>query len=330
MESKFTGGAFGNFFRVLAVYLASAITLGIAYPFMECWYLEWKVQHTFINGKRLTFNGNGGEYFVKYIIWFLLSVITFGIYYIVQMKINLITWETEHTHIEGEAEAQSKFDGKWYQLLGVNFVSGLVTIITLFIGFFWAYCYSQRWYAKHKIINGTQLIFTGTGMQFFGKCILWELLTVVTLGIYSFWLTVNIIKWGARHTNFVNENANNTESTDAQRKKYLYLIKEMKCQKLTQEVLKTLRKSQGLLRLPDGGLLLDIFRNGKLGDEVKFITSRGKEISFTFICSGRYYQEYYFMLDNKIYILNILRNCLLLVTDVWLVEKVKKAILSKI
>lgn len=202
MESKFTGGAFGNFFRMLAVYLASLITLGLAYPFMECWYMEWRVQHTYINGKRLTFNGNGGELFVKYIVWWLLSVITLGIYYIVKMRLNLVSWETKYTHIEGEEDKESYFDGDWCQLFGVNFISGLVTLITLSLGFFWAYCYKQRWFTKHKHINGIQLTFTGTGRQFFGKCIIWELLSLITFGIYSFWLTVNVMKWGAKHTEF--------------------------------------------------------------------------------------------------------------------------------
>lgn len=203
MESKFTGGAFGNFFRNLAVILVSSITLGIAYPFMKCWYIAWRVRHTYINGKHLTFNGNGGELFIKYIVWLLLSVITLGIYYIVKMRINLIAWETKHTHIEGEEDKESRFDGHWYQLLGVTILSRFVMLITLSLGYFWAYCYKQRWFTKHKYINGTQLVFTGKGIQFFGKCILWEFLTLITLGIYSFWYTVNIMKWGVKHTEFL-------------------------------------------------------------------------------------------------------------------------------
>lgn len=202
-ESKFTGGAFGNFFRNLAVVLGSICTLGIAYPFLRCWYIKWKVQRTYINGNRLTFDGKGGELFRKYIIWLLLSIVTFGIYYIVKMSINLVAWETKHTHVEGAESIESSFDGRWYQLLGVKLLTGLVTVITLSFGYYWAYCYKQRWFAKHKCISGARLVFTGKGIQFFGKCIVWELLTIVTVGIYSFWLTVKVMKWGAKHTEFV-------------------------------------------------------------------------------------------------------------------------------
>ncbi|MDE7348304.1 MAG: DUF898 domain-containing protein, partial [Clostridia bacterium] len=137
-----------------------------------------------------------------------LSIITFGLYYIFSAKLKLTEWQTKHTHFANynydEDKNESKFNGKWYQLFAVNFVCRFVTIITLFIGYYWAHCYKERWYCKHKTIDGCELTFDGRGMQYFGKRIIWTLLTIVTLGIYSFWLQIKSIKWTVSHTKLVN------------------------------------------------------------------------------------------------------------------------------
>lgn len=78
VRSSFTGGAFANFFMALAARLATILSLGIAYPFMVCWRERWVASHTYINGKRLKFDGNGAELIGKYIIWWLLSIVTLG------------------------------------------------------------------------------------------------------------------------------------------------------------------------------------------------------------------------------------------------------------
>jgi hypothetical protein len=75
-----------------------------------------------------------------------------------------------------------------------------VTILTLFLGSFWAKCYKERWVARHTYIDGKQFLFDGTGWQYFGKCILWLFLTIVTFLIYSFWLVVKSRKWLNSHT----------------------------------------------------------------------------------------------------------------------------------
>ncbi|MDE7083361.1 MAG: DUF898 domain-containing protein [Clostridia bacterium] len=121
------------------------------------------------------------------------------------MKVALAKWQTKHTHfadtvITEESENLSKFDGHWYQLLGVNWLCNFVTGITLSFGRYWAHCYKERWFCKHKKIDGLELKFDGKAVQFFGKCVLWWLLTVVTLGVYSFWRAVNEEKWTCSHT----------------------------------------------------------------------------------------------------------------------------------
>lgn len=204
-KSSFTGGAFANFFMALAARLATILSLGIAYPFMVCWRERWVASHTYINGKRLRFDGNGGQLIGKYIVWWLLSLVTLGIYWLVAVSLRLEGWKTKHTHFEDESKnesvTESQFTGSCLAYLGIRLLANLVTIVTFTFGAYWAYCFKLRYVIGHKIIDGKALDFNGKGIQFFGKCICWVLLTLVTFGIYSFWLKVKIKKWTVLHTN---------------------------------------------------------------------------------------------------------------------------------
>lgn len=235
IPSKYTGGAIMTFLINMVVTFVSLISLGLLFPFMFCWKKRWEAEHTFINGRRLVFDGKGAQLFGRFIIWMLLAIVTLGIYFIVKGNISFVAWETKHTHFEGvqvtykeekkskkkkkggdvtgapeeeavqpeekeEESVQSKFDGRWYQLLGVNLLTGFVTLITLTFGAYWAHCYRERWYCKHKTYDNHSLFFDGTGMQYFGKRFVWTLLTIITLGIYSFWLHVRSVQWTVSHT----------------------------------------------------------------------------------------------------------------------------------
>lgn len=204
-ESRFTGGAIARAARLFAVSFVSVITIGLAYPAMLCWYMRWQASHTYLNGRKLVFDGTGGQLFGKYVLWTILTIITLGLYYVFAARINMIAWQTKHTHFEGvepsdEDDRKSKFTGNALQLLGVNFVAAFVTLITLTLGIYWAYCYRQRWICKHTVIDGHTVYFDGKAFQYFGKCLLWSFLTIITLGIYSFWMAVNVLKWTTEHT----------------------------------------------------------------------------------------------------------------------------------
>lgn len=199
-DSRFTGGAFANFFIGFLTGLLSIVTLGLAYPALVCWKLRWKAKHTYIDGCRLVFDGKAIQLFGKYLLWLFLSLITIGIYAMIAIPLNMKKWETVHTHFEGVQGGESKFDGKVIGLFGVNFLTGFVTLITLSFGSYWAHCYRERWYKKHTVIDGCRLFFDGKAGQYFGKSFVWALLTIVTVGVYSFWLVVNQEKWTVYHT----------------------------------------------------------------------------------------------------------------------------------
>ncbi len=101
MESKFTGGLLG----LIGINILSAIlifiTLGLGAPWAICMREGWIAKHTVLDGRALTFDGTGGQLFGNYIKWFLLTVITFGIYGL-WLGIKMKQWTVKHTHFAGE------------------------------------------------------------------------------------------------------------------------------------------------------------------------------------------------------------------------------------
>lgn len=213
IKSVFTGGAFGLFFVRLLVGFVSLITLGIAFPFMLCFYYKWIASKTVINGRQMYFDGNGVQLLGKYVLWMFLTIITVGIYsffLVIKMK----KWIVSHTHYVGEEalqESKSKFTGGTFRLFFVRLGAVLLTIVTLTFGAYWARCALERWKVKHTVIDGYKQTFDGKGMQLMGKCAVWVILTVITVGIYSFWFASSYKKWLVSHTVGVNKECSESQ-----------------------------------------------------------------------------------------------------------------------
>ena len=98
MNSKFTGGLFWLIVINIAQGLIVALTLGIGTPWAVCLKESWLAEHTIIDGHRLTFDGKGSQLFGNYIVWFLLGIVTLGIYFL-WLSIKMKQWVTKHTHM---------------------------------------------------------------------------------------------------------------------------------------------------------------------------------------------------------------------------------------
>ncbi len=96
-ESRFTGGLLGLIGINILQAVLIGITLGFGAPWAICLKERWMAEHTIIDGQQLTFDGTGGQLFGNYIKWFLLTLITFGIYGF-WLDIKLKQWITKHTH----------------------------------------------------------------------------------------------------------------------------------------------------------------------------------------------------------------------------------------
>lgn len=203
--SYFDGSGLSLFGYSLLAGFVSGITCGLAAPWMICMVYKWRVEHTVINGKRLTFTGNGGSLFGHWILWSILTVITCGIYGLF-VHVALRRWELERTYLAGEAvvagDKVSTFDGGTLGYIGYSILASLLCIITCGLAYPWAMCMLQKWDTSHQIINGRHLKFSGTGIGFLGEFIIIFLLSLITCGLYTSWGIVRMNKYVIRHTDF--------------------------------------------------------------------------------------------------------------------------------
>ena len=97
-ESKFTGSLLGLIGINLLQALIIILTFGLAAPWAICMKERWIARHTIIDGRQLVFDGTGGQLFGNYIKWFLLTLITLGIYGF-WLDIKMKQWITKHIHM---------------------------------------------------------------------------------------------------------------------------------------------------------------------------------------------------------------------------------------
>jgi uncharacterized membrane protein YjgN (DUF898 family) len=97
MKSEFTGGLLGLIGINILSIIITFFTLGIGAPWAICFKEDWYARHTFIDGHKLNFDGNGLQLWGNYIKWLLLTIITFGIYSF-WLNIKMKQWVISHTH----------------------------------------------------------------------------------------------------------------------------------------------------------------------------------------------------------------------------------------
>lgn len=129
---------------------------------------------------------------------------------------------------------KSYFDGSILGMIGWNFLSSLLTVITFGIGYPWSLCMLKRWETKHTVICSQRLKFNGKGLQLLGLWILLALVPYAGLLIvlmlmrgmaqdfmsnpelaiflllcvliaalcYWYFVKIQIIKWEVKHTEF--------------------------------------------------------------------------------------------------------------------------------
>jgi len=176
--SVFTATIMELFIKLLILGFLSVITLFIGFPFFYVNFLKWVYSKTKINGKGITFNGTGGQYFVKNLIWTLLSIVTFGIYAILCVPREYCKFFVENTHFEGETGI-SEFKGGRIEFLLVllaanplTFVFGPPIVLSYIFG--------------NSVIDGKKLSFHLNGLALWAQLTYWGVMGIITLGFYFF------------------------------------------------------------------------------------------------------------------------------------------------
>ncbi|SEO48546.1 hypothetical protein SAMN04488134_10823 [Amphibacillus marinus] len=96
-EQSFFDGGLAQYigWKILGT-IVTAVTFGLAYPLALTMIYGWKINHTVIEGRRLRFTGSAVGLFGHWIKWWLLTLITFGIYGF-WVFIKLEDWKVRNT-----------------------------------------------------------------------------------------------------------------------------------------------------------------------------------------------------------------------------------------
>lgn len=97
--SKYDGGVLETAVNSIIASLIISFTCGIATPWAICFMYKFIISHIIIDGKRLSFDGTGAQLFGNWIKWFLLMLVTCGIYGF-WVAPRLYDWVAKHTHFE--------------------------------------------------------------------------------------------------------------------------------------------------------------------------------------------------------------------------------------
>ena len=95
-ESYFDGGVIIYTAYMLLFVVGCSLTFGLAYPWIWASFMSWRLSNTFIEGRRLRFDGTGSQLFGNYIVWWLLTIVTLGIYGL-WVPVKLEQWQSKHT-----------------------------------------------------------------------------------------------------------------------------------------------------------------------------------------------------------------------------------------
>ena len=98
MDSKFSGSVLHIFLFSIWAPLLLTITLCLATPFVICTVIRWICNHSTIGGKKYVFKGTAVGLFGRWILWFLLTIITLGIYGFWSTR-NQIRWVIENIEV---------------------------------------------------------------------------------------------------------------------------------------------------------------------------------------------------------------------------------------
>lgn len=83
----------------------TGITLGLYYPWFVVGTYKWAAKNTYIDGKRLIFKGNGGEFFGNYLLIWILAIITLGIY-LPWGYCRILRWIASNTYFADEEDTE--------------------------------------------------------------------------------------------------------------------------------------------------------------------------------------------------------------------------------
>jgi len=151
-------------------------------------------------GVRPNFQGTGGELFVTFLVGYLLTAITFGIY-MPWFYCKLGNYVMSNTTLgpTRRGELRLEFTGQGGELFVIGLVGYLLTLITFGIYMPWLLVKLIKFFCANTVAtapDGTRfrLEFNGTGGELFVTVLVGMLLTAITFYIYAPWFICKLNK----------------------------------------------------------------------------------------------------------------------------------------
>jgi len=190
-DSKFEGRWSEQQAKLFLAGLVTTVSFGIGFFWASMWYLRWIYSKSIINGKRLEFRATGMSFFKKWIIWFLLSIVTLGIYAIFFRPKRFQEFIATNLYFEGD-ETPFEYTGGYIESIITYFTVSILCLCvapTLLFAVYPAYLYKGRKVA-FKAGAGVILI----------RIIYWWIICLATFGIYYLALPCSINKFVLSNT----------------------------------------------------------------------------------------------------------------------------------
>jgi uncharacterized membrane protein YjgN (DUF898 family) len=210
LQLEFTGTGGQLFVIGLVGGLLTAITIGIYFPWFLVKLIRWYEENTTAKAAdgttyKLQSDLNGGELFVTFLVGYLLTVVTIGIYAPWFMcKLQKLFAEKTQILEQGRPSGRLNFVGQGGELFVTFLVGYLLTMVTLGIYASWFQVKMLKFFATNTevAIAGRTYRgdFVGTGGELFVLNLVGVLLTMITLGIYGFWYLAKSLAFQLNNT----------------------------------------------------------------------------------------------------------------------------------
>lgn len=105
-DSRFNAGLASWLWLMIWTTVVNIVTLGIAYPWTMCAIYGWHINNLVVSGQQLAFDGHGHQLIGQWIKWWLLTIVTLGIYGF-WVPIKLIKWKASHTFVPALEQPQA-------------------------------------------------------------------------------------------------------------------------------------------------------------------------------------------------------------------------------
>lgn len=226
-ESGYYGAPFlfylNNFFLILATVTSLTLLYPIAYYLSE----KRKIDNTFVDGKKLSFDGKLSEAYAIYFLGLFLAAISiavinaliFLLFPALSTKFvnyalsaaaaginalfvtnRLLRWKKKNIHYDGSNSGESYMGRNLIKCTVVSLASSILGILTLGISYPLVYKLKQSYYTDMSVIDGDDVVLHGKTTSLYGQWLLGLLFVVITFGLFIPLLNYYLYRWSSANT----------------------------------------------------------------------------------------------------------------------------------